>query len=221
MPLTDPERDFLDHFMIEEDYPKLGVSTAHKLTRERGLNCEAMSQFSMVRGQEWQAWELPYATLDFVLAPKLPDHQVVCPWVNKQVMRERWDAVTTLTGDNAILSRDFRRVESDGFINLAPNPEHSPVIYFQPNYQALDNWVFRGRFGGIQRGRVSEELQRSPVSVWDPIRQPPMATQCHYLVIIETKPEPIRVWNVSRADIFQLVADEDVYRAIFRDPPSP
>ena len=221
MPLTDPERDFIDHYALEAAYPQLSVNTAHRQIQQRHLDEAALLRFAAIRGEEWQAWGLPYATLDFRSAPKLPDRAAVCPWANQQVMWKRLHAVTKLGEANALLSRDFRHLEDGGFINRAPHPEHRPVVYFQPSYEALDNWTFRGRFGGIRRGHVGDQLKGFPVSVWDPIRQPRLATRCHYLMIVEAKPEPFRVWHVTRADILGFAADEGVYGAIFPEPPSP
>ncbi len=151
----------------------------------------------------------------------MPDHPVSCPWPDIQAMRQRLLEVTRLSEQNANLSRDFRCHECQGFTNLAPNPEHSPVVYFGPGHECLDNWTFRGRFSGIRRGHVSEGLKQFPVSVWDPIRQPPLATVCHYLVFVETKPDPIRIWDVTRSDILWFAGDGVAYAPIFPNPPAP
>jgi len=221
MPLTGPERDFVDHYTLEGAYFRLGISTAHRQFRERQMDDTIMLHFAAIREEEWQAEGLPYVTLDFLQNPKMPDHPVSCPWSDNQAMRERLLEVSRLSEENALLSRDFRCHGGGEFTNLAPNPEHSPVVYFRPGYEALDNWSFRGQFAGIRRGHVSQELMRFPVSVWDPIRQPPLATHCHYLAIVETKPDPIRVWSVTRSDILWFAGDGEAYTAVFPNPPAP
>ena len=220
MPLTGPERDFVDHYTLEGAHFQLRVRTAHRQFQERQLDHGVMLHFSAIRCQEWQAEESAYMTLDFLQNPSLPDHPVSCPWSDKKAMRERLLEVTRLCEENALLSRDFRCHEGE-FINLAPNPEHSPVVYFRPGYESLDNWAFRARFAGIKRGNVSKALKQFPVSVWDPIRQSPLATECHYLAIVETKPDPIRIWSVTRSDILWFAGDGEVYATVFPNPPAP
>ena len=221
MPLTGPERDFLDHYILEGAHSQLGINTAHRQFRERQLDDTAMIHFSSIRKNEWQAEGLRYLSLDFFEDPELPDHPVSCPWPDNEAMRQRLLEVTRLSEENAYLSRDFRCYGVQGFTNLAPNPEHSHVIYYRPGYESLDNWAFRARFAGIRRGHVSEGLKQFSVSVWDTIRQPPLATVCYYLAIVETKPDPIRIWSVTRSDILWFAGDEEAYALIFPNPPAP
>ena len=40
-------------------------------------------------------------------------------------------------------------------------------------------------------------------------------------MIVEAKPEPLRVWNFTKADILGFAANAGVYEAIFPEQPSP
>ncbi len=60
MPLTGPERDFADHYILEGAHFQLGINTAHRQFRERQLDDTAMHRFSSIRENEWQAEGLHY-----------------------------------------------------------------------------------------------------------------------------------------------------------------
>jgi hypothetical protein len=87
--------------------------------------------------------------------------------------------------------------------------------------KAPKGWVYRGRFPGIKRGHVEEALRKFPVSVWDPTYQSSLASQCEYLLLVETKAKPLRIWGITRSDILWFTANEGVYKTIFPTPPLP
>ena len=180
-----------------------------------------MLHFAAIRQEEWQAAGIPHDVTWTFFRTQAAGPPGLLPLARQPGHAERLLEVTRLSEENALLSRDFRCHEGGEFTNLAPNPEHSPVVYFRPGYESLDNWTFRGRFAGIRRGHVSEGLMRFPVSVWDPIRQPPLATQCHYLAIVETKPDPIRIWKVTRSDILWFAGDGKLTPPSSRTRPLP
>jgi hypothetical protein len=60
-----------------------------------------------------------------------------------------------------------------------------------------------------------------PISDWNPTTVPVCATNIHYLVMIETHPEPVRVWNVTRDDVLWLVGNGDNYLTILPTPFAP
>ena len=70
MPLTDPERDFVDHYTLEGAYFQLGINTAHRQFRERQLDDTVMLHFSAIRQNEWQAEGLPYVSLGLSSGPE-------------------------------------------------------------------------------------------------------------------------------------------------------
>jgi hypothetical protein len=119
------------------------------------------------------------------------------------------------------MHEDFHYARRYGFFNRAPEPPEEFVIYSGKEPQAPKGWTCRGRFSGIKRGHVEEGLKRFSVSVWDPTYQSSLAVRCEYLLLVETKAKPLRIWGISRSDILWFTANEGVYKTIFPSPQSP
>jgi hypothetical protein len=59
---------------------------------------------------------------------------------------------------------------------------------------------------------------------WVPLTRsapPALNTNVYYLVLVETTPEPIRVWHVTRSDILWFAGNGDNYLTIFPTPFAP
>jgi hypothetical protein len=160
-------------------------------------------------------------SLENIRIPKIPDTPTFCPWLDVRSLRERVVECTRLSEVNAHISRDFRYASRFGFFNRAPEPDEEFVIYSGKEPKAPKGWVYRGRFPGIKRGHVEEALRKFPVSVWDPTYQSSLASQCEYLLLVETKAKPLRIWGITRSDILWFTANEGVYKTIFPTPPLP
>ena len=72
MPMTDPRRDFIDHYTLEAAYPHLRAKAAHRQIGQRQFDEAALLRFRAIHGEEWQAWEHLNATLDFRSDPSCP-----------------------------------------------------------------------------------------------------------------------------------------------------
>ena len=221
MPLTDAESRFLFHYLAETTHFELGYDACVRQLRERTIDHHDLLPFLKLRQEEWRAETFETLSLDYVRMPQIPDTLTLCPWPDVRDLRERFVEVTRLSEVNAHLSRDFDYSRRCGFLNRAPEPEERLVIYSGGEPQAPKGWVFRGRFGGIKRGHVEEALRDVPVSIWDPTSQSSLADQCSYLALVETTPEPMRVWGLTRLDVLWFTANEGVYKTIFPTPPMP
>jgi hypothetical protein len=121
--------------------------------------------------------------------------------------------------------RDFMLWHRSGweeYYNEPPRFESPATITDWSAFLPTQGWVYRKTFQpGIQRGRVTPDLTSVPISVWNPTTVSVLATEIHYLVLIETIPEPVRVWDVTRGDILWFVGNGDNYLTIFPSPFSP
>jgi hypothetical protein len=190
--------------------------------RERGIDHHDLLPLLKLEDEEQKAESRRNPlSLEFVNIPQLPDTPTNCPWPDARSVRERVVECKRLGEVNAHLSRDFHYARRYGFFNRAPEADEEFVIYSGKELRATKGWVFRGRFGGIGRGHIEEGMRAIPVSIWDPTYQSSLADQCRYLALIETTPEPMRVWGVTRLDVLWFTADEAVYKTIFPTPPAP
>ena len=221
MPLTNQERRFLGHYWDETCHFELGHDSCVRQLRERGIDHHDLLPFLKVHREERRAGFGEPLSLEYISIAQMPDAPTPCPWAGVEALRKRVVAATRLSEANAHLSRDFQYARRYGFFNRAPEPPEEFVIYAGKEPQAPQGWVYRGRFPGIKRGHVEESLRRFAVSVWDPTDQPSLAVRCEYLLLVETKPRPLRIWGVTRSDILWFTADEKVYKAVFPTPQSP
>jgi hypothetical protein len=135
------------------------------------------------------------------------------------------DAVSLFSEENCLISWAFTLWHERGLEHYYNEPlsfESGATVTDWTGSLAAQRWIYRNTFRpGIQRGRVSPSLQSVAISVWNPTRVPVGATNIHYLLLIDTQREPIRVWNVTRSDVLWLVGNGDNYLTIFPTPFAP
>jgi hypothetical protein len=224
--MTDPERRFLDHAMIENHHFRQGSRSCLDQMALLGLGHSDLFPFMVLREREWNAgYQNPFPDFEQFLCATVPASPTPCPWPDAQTFHARVDAVTLLSEENCLISRGFTLWHEGGlehYYNEPPSFESGVTVTDWSTLLATQGWVHRSTFRpGIQRGRVSPSLQSVPISVWNPTTVPVGAINIHYLVMIETHPEPVRVWSVTRCDVLWLVGNGDNYLTIFPTPFTP
>lgn len=223
MPMTELERRFVDHAMIENHHFDQGSRSCLEQMGRLGLGHSDLYPFMVLREREWRAgYENPFPDFEQFLSAKVPSVPTPCPWADAKTFRARVQAVTLLSEENCFISRDFslwHRCGCERYFNEPSKFENSSAITDWAEFLPTQGWKYRATFQpGVQRGEVAESLCRFPFSVWDPLNQPPIAVECHYLMLIKTPPEPIRIWGVTRSDILTYAGNGENYLTIFPTP---
>jgi hypothetical protein len=226
MPLTDPERRFLDDYLIETVQLEQAHGFCWQQLRPLSISGSEIGLMCAVREREWAAcYRTPSPGSNSYLDLPIPETATPCPWPDKTTLVDRFRAVTFLCEENILISRDFYQGGDglpDYYINEPPRFDDIPSIADWTEFLPTQGWKYRATFPkGIQRGEVSESFCQFPFSIWDPVEQSPYAVECHYLMLILTPPEPIRVWSVTRSDVLLYAGNGNDYRLIFPTPFNP